>query len=167
MPACLGSEGMLCLPMRRSLAVAAACLSLALVACSPVEKKKKNKVVTEQQATVNVCDQLVKVGTALEASAALTPTSTVGDAEAAGKQLRTALKGLKQAEVTLEEARVEAFQKQAQAFNKELKKVSKEKQLTLEEAAKTLKPQADSVIAAHKELQAAIQCTGKAPAAAN
>jgi len=137
--------------MRRSLAVAAACLSLALVACSPVEKKKKTKVVTEQQATVNVCDQLVKVGAALEASAALTPTSTVGDAEAAGKQLRTALKGLKQ----------------AKAFNKELKKVSKEKQLTLDEAAKTLKPQADSVIAAHKELQAAVQCTGKAPAAAN
>jgi hypothetical protein len=116
---------------------------------------------------VNVCDQLVKVGAALEASAALTPTSTVGDAEAAGKQLRTALKGLKQAEVTLEAERVEAFQKQAKAFNKELKKVSKEKQLTLEEAAKTLKPQADSVVAAHKELQAAVQCTGKAPAAAN
>jgi len=165
MPACLGSDGMLCLPMRRSLAVAAACLSLALAACSPVEKK--NKVVTEQQATVNVCDQLVKVGAALETSAALTPTSTVGDAEAAGKQLRTALKGLKQAEVTLEAARVEAFQKQAQAFNQELKKVSKEKQLTLEEAAKTLKPQADSVVAAHKELQAAVQCTGKAPATTN
>jgi hypothetical protein len=162
---CLGSEGMLCLPMRRSLAIAAACLSLALVACSPDEKK--NKVVTEQQATENVCDQLVKVGTALEASAALTPASTVGDAEAAGEQLRTALTGLKQAEVTLEEARVEAFQKQAQAFNKELKKVSKEKQLTLEEAAKTLKPQADSVVAAHKELQAAVECTGTAPAAAN
>lgn len=103
----------------------------------PVEQKKKNKEVTEQQATVDVCDQLVKVGTALEASAALTPTSTVGEAEAAGQQLRTALKGLKQAETTLEEARLEAFQKQAQAFNKELKKVSKEKQLTLEEAAKT------------------------------
>ena len=158
---------MLCLPMRRSFAAAAACLSLALVACSPLEQKKKNKEVTEQQATVDVCDQLVKVGTALEASAALTPTSTVGEAEAAGQQLRTALKGLKQAETTLEEARLEAFQKQAQAFNKELKKVSKEKQLTLEEAAKTLKPQADSVVAAHKELKAAVQCDGKTPPDAN
>ena len=158
---------MLCLPMRRSLAIAAACLSLALVACSPVEKKKKNKVATEQQATVDICDQLTKVGAALQASAALKPTSTVGEAEAAGKQLRTALKGLNQAETTLEEARLEAFQKQAKAFNKELKKVSKEKQLTLEEAAKTLKPQADSVVAAHKELQAAVQCNGKAAAPAN
>jgi hypothetical protein len=157
---------MLCLPMRRTLAVAAACLSLALVACSPVEKKKKNKMVTEQQATVDVCDQLVKVGAALETSAALKSTSTVGEAEAAGKQLRAALKGLKQAEVTLEATRVEAFQKQANAFNKELKKVAKDKQLTLEAAAATLKPQAESVIAAHKELQAAVQCDAK-PAAAN
>ncbi|MEY3751248.1 MAG: hypothetical protein RLZZ11_372 [Cyanobacteriota bacterium] len=152
--------------MRRSLAIAAACLSLALVACSPVEKKKKHKEASEQQATVDVCEQLTKVGTALEASAALKPTSTVGDAEAAGKQLRTALKGLKQAEVTLEADRMAAFQKQAQAFNKELKKVSKEKQLTLEEAAKTLKPQADSVIAAHKQLKAAVQCNGAAAAPA-
>ena len=158
---------MLCPPMRRSLAAAAACLSLALVACSPAEKDKKTKVMTEQQATATVCDQLAMVGSALEASAALTPTSTVGDAEAAGQQLRTALEGLKQAEVTLEAVRLEAFQTQAQAFNKELEKVSKEKQLTLEEAAKTLKPQTDSVVAAHKELQAAVQCTGQAPAAAN
>jgi len=158
---------MLCLPMRRSLAIAAACLSLALVACSPVEKKKKNKVATEQQATVDVCDQLIKVGAALEVSANLKPTSTVGEAEAAGKQLRTALKGLNQAETTLEEARLDAFQKQAKAFNKELKKVSKEKQLTLEEAAKTLKPQADSVVAAHKELKSAVQCDNNAASPAN
>jgi len=158
---------MLCSLMRRSFAVAAVCLSLALVACSPVEKKKKNKVATEQQATVDVCDQLTKVGAALEATAALKPSSTVGEAEAAGKQLRAALKGLKQADTTLEEARLADFQKQAQAFNKQLKTVAKEKNLTLEAAAKTLKPQADSVIAAHKELQAAVQCDGKAPATTN
>ena len=158
---------MLCLPMRRSLAIATACLSLALGACSPAEKKAENQVATEQQATVDVCDQLTKVGAALQASAALKPTSTVGDAEAAGEQLRTALQGLNEAETTLEEARLDAFQKQAKAFNKELKKVSKEKQLTLEEAAKTLKPQADSVVAAHKELQAAVHCNGKAAAPAN
>lgn len=153
--------------MRRSLTVAAACLSLALVACSPVEKKKKNKVVSEQQATVDVCDQLAKVGTALEASAALKPSSTVGEAEAAGKTLRTALKGLKQAETTLEEVRLKDFQEKAQAFNKQLKTVAKEKQLTLEEAAATLKPQAESVLAAHKELKAAVQCDGEATAPAN
>jgi hypothetical protein len=153
--------------MRRSLTVAAACLSLALVACSPVEKKKKNKVVSEQQATVDVCDQLAKVGAALEASAALQPTSTVGEAETAGKNLRTALKGLKQAETTLEEARLKDFQEKAQAFNKQLKTVAKEKQLTLEEAAQTLKPQAESVIAAHKELKAAVQCDSPAAAPAN
>jgi hypothetical protein len=153
--------------MRRSLTVAAACLSLALVACSPVEKKKKNKVVTEQQATVDVCDQLANVGAALEASAALKPSSTVGEAEAAGKNLRTALKGLKQAETTLEEARLKDFQAKAQAFNKQLKTVAKDKQLTLEEAAATLKPQAESVLAAHKELKAAVQCDGEAAAPAN
>ena len=154
--------------MRRSLTVAAACLSLALVACSPVEKKaKKNKVVTEQQATVDVCEQLAKVGTALEASAALKPTSTVGEAETAGKNLRTALKGLKQAETTLEETRLKEFQEKAQAFNKQLKTVAKDKKLTLEAAAETLKPQAESVVAAHKELKAAVQCNGASATPAN
>ena len=153
--------------MRRTLAVAAACLSLSLAACSSAQKTDTSTMPSEQQATAAVCDQLAAVGTALEASSALEPTSTVGEAEAAGEQLRTALAGLNQAEVTLEATRFAAFQKQAQAFNKQLQAVAQEKKLTLEEAAKTLKPQAESVVAAHKELKAAVQCDGKTPAPAN
>ena len=151
--------------MRRTLAVAA--LSLSLAACSSAQNTETSKLPSEQQATAVVCDQLTAVGTALEASSSLTPTSTVGEAEAAGEQLRTALEGLNQAETTLEETRLAAFQKQAQAFNEKLQAIAKEKQLTLEEAAKTLKPQADSVVVAHKELKSAVQCDGKAPATDN
>ena len=151
--------------MRRTLAAAA--LSLSLAACSSAQNTETTKLPSEEQAIAAVCDQLNAVGTALEASSALTPTSTVGEAEAAGEQLRTALEGLNQAETTLEETRLAAFQKQAQAFNNQLQAVAKEKQLTLEEAAKTLKPQADSVVAAHKELKAAVQCDAETPAAAN
>ena len=153
--------------MRRSLAVATACLSLALVACSAAEKNKQSKELTEQQAAADVCTQLAKVGTALEASAALKPSSTVGEAEAAGESLQMALDGLNQAEVTLEQTRFKAFQEKAQAFNAQLKTVAKDKKLTLEAAAETLKPQAESVLAAHKELKAAVQCDGAAAAPAN
>ena len=164
----LGSLGMLCQSMRRSLAVAAACLSLALVACSPIDtKKKKNKVVTEQQATTDVCDQLAKVGEALAASNALEPSSTVGEAQTAAKNLRSALKGLKQAESNLEAARLQAFQTQAKAFNKEVAAVSKDKDITLAAAASKLKPQAASLIAAHKELAASVECEAKEAAATN
>ena len=51
--------------MRRSLSVATACLSLALVACSAVEKNKQSKELTEQQAAADVCTQLAKVGNKL------------------------------------------------------------------------------------------------------
>ena len=153
--------------MRRSLAVATACLSLALVACSPAAKKKPTAAITEQQATADVCSKLAKVGSALEASAALKPSSTVGEAETVGENLQMALDALNQAEVTLEQTRFKAFQEKAQAFNTQLKQVAKDKQLTLEAAAETLKPQAESVVAAHQELKAAVQCDGAAAAPAN
>ena len=156
---------MLCLPMRRSLAIAAACLSLALVACSPVEKKKKNKVATEQQATVDVCDQLIKVGAALEVSANLQPTSTVGEATAADRALASALAGLEKAEQTLEQLRLKNFQTQLQAFKADVAKVASNKGQTLEQAAQQLKTKAEPVIAARRQLSAAVKCEEPAAAA--
>ena len=134
-------------------------MSLALAACTPIAKKQP---MSEEQAAGDVCEQLTRVGTALEAAAALQPSSTVGEAEAAGKNLRQALKGLKSAETTLEATRLKAFQQQAKAYNKELKAVAKDKKLTLEAAAETLKPKAQAVIAAHKELKAGVTCDEKA-----
>ena len=150
------------LRMRRSLAVAAACLSLTVAACTPVEKKKP---LSEEQASTNVCDQLALVEQALAKVSALKPTSTVGDAETAGKDLRQALKGLSKAENTLEAMRVKDFQKQAKAFSKELKAMTKEKDTTLEAAAAALQPKAAPVIAAHKALKAAVKCDAPAAAA--
>jgi hypothetical protein len=150
--------------MRRSLAAAAACLTLTLAACSPAAKKEAN----EQQASADVCAQLTRVGTALETAANLKPTSTVGEAEAAGKELRQAIKDLKKSEESLEAARLKDFQTKAKAFNKDLKAVAKDKKLTLEAAAETLKPKAQEVIAAHKALKEGVSCDGdKAAAPAN
>ena len=147
-------------PMRRSFAAAAACVSLALVACTPIAKKG---AMDEQEAAGDVCSQLTRVETALATAAALKPTSTVGEAEAAGKDLRKALKGLKKAEGQLEASRLKAFKEQAKAYNKELAAVAKNKGLTLEAAATSLKPKAEAVVAAQKALKAGVNCE---PAAA-
>ena len=149
--------------MRRSLArlSAAAGLSLALAACTPVANKKAPN---EQQATAEVCTQLSQVDAALETAAALKPTSTVGEAEAAGKALRQAVKALKQSENSLEAARLQDLRSKSKAFSKELKAVAKDKKLTLEEAANTLKPKAQEVIAAHQALKAGVTCGNSAQA---
>ena len=146
--------------MRPSLLAATALLCLGLIGCS------KNPEKAEKKAEGNVCSQLANVGVALEQSAALTPTSTVGEAEAAGKALRKTLKQLKTSETQLEQLRLDDFNAKAKAFRKDVAAVAKDKKMTLEAAAGTLKAKAAPVIAAHKALSASVNCDQPAAAPA-
>ncbi|MFO7629895.1 MAG: hypothetical protein R6W06_10360 [Prochlorococcaceae cyanobacterium] len=141
-------------PRTRILSLAAAgALCLAAVGCQESPRK----------AEVDVCAKLARVGDALEQAAALRPSSSVGEAEAAGKELQKSLKALNSSEAKLEKIRLDAFQVQAKAFRKDVASVAKDKAMTLEAAASALKSKAQPVIAAHKELQAGVNCPG-APA---
>jgi len=141
--------------MRRlPLLASAAITCLALTAC----QKTAEKAETVAKATTAVCGQLEEVGKALEHVNALTPNSTVGDAQAANQHLGEALKGLEQAEGTLAQLRLGAFQTQVNAFKQELTKVSGDKQLSLKQAAADLRAKAAPVIAARQQLSATVQC---------
>jgi hypothetical protein len=140
--------------MRRFPLLAAALAALALSACQPLAQKAQN----EQTAAGDVCSQLGAVAAALEQVNALKPTSTVGEAQSANQALSQAIKGLKGAESSLERARMDAFQARLKAFRKEVAKVSRNKGLTLEQAAVDLRAKAAPVIAARKELSAAVTC---------
>ena len=144
--------------MRRVPFLAAGLAALAVAACQPVAQKQPS----EQAATTDVCTELTHVAEALEQVSTLKPTSTVGEAQSVNKHLGKALKGLKAAESELEKARLADFQAKLKAFKKEVAKVSKSKSLTLEQAAADLKAKAAPVVAAHKELSAAVKC--EAPA---
>jgi len=144
--------------MRRVPFLAAGLAALALAACQPVAQKPPS----ETAATSAVCTELMQVAEALEQVNSLKPTSTVGEAQTVNKRLGKAIKGLKAAETELEKARLADFQAELKAFKKEVTKVAKNKNLTLEQAAADLKSKAAPVVAAHKELSAAVNC--KAPA---
>ncbi len=143
--------------MRRTVLALGAVLALSLAAC-----QKQDTAQMEQKTESQICTQLAAVGTALEKTAALTPQSTVGQAEAANKELGNSLKALAAAEKKLQELRLQDFRKQVKAFRKEVSAVSKSKKLTLEEAAAQLKGKAQPLIAAHRQLSSEVNC---APAA--
>ena len=136
-----------------------ACALLCFAAVGCEESRRK----AEKNAEVDVCARLARVGDALEAAAALTPSSSVGDAEAAGKELRQSLKALKASESRLEALRLADFQDKAKAFRQQVAAVAKDKTMTLEAAASTLKTRAQPVIAAHKALEAGVKCPGSTP----
>ena len=138
--------------MRPALLFGTGLLALSLVAC------QQNPEKAEKKAEVVVCDQLAAVGDALESVQALTPTSTVGDAEKAQKNLVTALNGLEKSEKTLEKIRVRELRDQLKTFNKEVDKVAKQKKLTLEQAAQELRTKVQPVIAARQQALAEVEC---------
>ena len=140
--------------MRRVPFLVAGLSALAVAACQPVAQKQPS----ETAATADVCTELMHVAEALEQVNNLKPTSTVGEAEDVNKHLSKAIKGLKGAEAELEKARLADFQAKLKAFKKEVAKVAKNKALTLEQAAADLKTKAAPVLAAHKELTAAVNC---------
>ncbi|MFM8275514.1 MAG: hypothetical protein ACKN89_00750 [Cyanobium sp.] len=145
--------------MRRSLLAASVLVALVAAGC-----QSQNLAKREQKTEAKICDQLTAVGAALEQVAALKPTSTVGEAQAADKALSSALDQLGQAEQTLEKLRLQAFQKQLETFKGEVTRVTSNKKLTLEEAAMVIKAKTGPVIAARKALSGAVKCPEPAAA---
>jgi hypothetical protein len=146
--------------MRRPLIALTCLLALASVGC-----QKQTIAEREQKTESQICSQLASVGKALEQVAALTPTSTVGDATAADRALATALTSLQGSKQQLEKLRLENFNTQLTAFKAEVAKVASNKKQTLEQAAVGLKAKAQPVITARRQLSAAVKCAPE-PAAA-
>ena len=144
--------------MRRTILALGAVLSLALAAC-----QKQDTAKMEQKTEGEICTQLAAVGVALEKTAALTPQSTVGEAEAANKELGSSLKALSEEEKKLQELRLQDFRKQVKTFKKDVATVANSKKLTLEEAAGQLKGKAQPLLAAHKQLTAEVYCSPAKP----
>ena len=146
--------------MRRSLLALTCLLALAAAGCQKQDLAQK-----ERKTEAKICSQLAAVGQALETAAALKPTSTVGEATAAERSLSSALADLEKSEQKLERLRLQAFQAQLKTFRSEVAKVASDQKQTLEQAALQLKTKAEPVIAARRQLSAAVQCE-EAPAAA-
>ena len=101
-------------------------MGLTLAACqSPADKAVDDelKVAAGVEA---VCAARSDVDAAMATVAALTPESTVGDAEQAGEQLRAALAKLDGAEGELSKAEVKEYRDQVALFQEELEKVRKD-----------------------------------------
>ncbi len=139
--------------MRRPLLILSCLVALAAAGCQSQDLAKK-----ELKTEAKICTQLAAVGQALEKVAALKPTSTVGEATAADQALASALAGLEKAEEKLEQLRLQNFQTQLKAFKADVAKVASNKGQTLEQAAQQLKTKAEPVIAARRQLSAAVKC---------
>jgi hypothetical protein len=137
---------------RPMLLSAAGLLALALAACQSDLAKK------ELKAEAAVCQNLGAVATALDGVAALSPSSTVAEAQQAERNLATALTDLNRSESKLESVRLKAFRDQLQTFRGEVQRVSRESDLTLKEAGTALKAKATPLIEARRQLSAAVQC---------
>lgn len=133
-------------------------LGFVLAACQSVEKKAlkdEAKVVSD---TLVVCTAAEAVETALNQVDALTPASTVADAEAAGASLKKALKALKKAETDLQTSQLKEYRDQVVIYDKVVAQIRKNKTMTLEEAAQELKAKAAPVIAAQQQLAETTAC---------
>ena len=147
--------------MRRPLLATACLLALSASGCTPQNLAKK-----EAKTEARICSELAAVGQALDRVAALKPTSTVGEATAADQALDAALLALEKSETKLETLRLKNFQTQLRTFKGEVARVTSNKNQTLEQAALTLKAKSVPVIAARRQLSAAVKCQEPAPAAA-
>ena len=133
-------------------------LGFVLAACQSVEKKAlkdEAKVVSD---TMLVCTAAEAVETALNQVDALTPASTVADAEAAGASLKKALATFDQAETELQTAKLKEYRDQVEIYEKFVSEIRQNKTMTLEEAAQQLKTKAAPVIAAHEQLAETMAC---------
>ncbi|WP_216904272.1 hypothetical protein [Synechococcus sp. CCY 9618] len=131
----------------------ALCLGLAATGCQRDDLSQR-----EAKTEAKICTELATVGTAMEQVAALKPSSTVGEAQAAQDNLSQAVAALENSENQLEQIRVEAFRKLLQGFQGEVAKAAANKGQTLEQAATELQVKATPVIAARRALSAAVQC---------
>lgn len=145
--------------LRRLSLAAVLGLSLATSGCQRADLTQQTR-----KTEARICSELAAVNQALVQVAALTPSSTVGEARASQQQLEKSIAALQTSENQLQKLRVEAFRKLLQGFRSEVAKASANKAQTLEQAANELKPKAQAVIAARKALSAAVQCEEPAPA---
>ena len=137
---------------------AALALSLALVACQSVQKRAGNDELKVVKGVEAVCAAQADVDAAMEQVNALTPDSTVADAQLAGDKLKGALSALDKAEGQLAKAEVNEYRDQVELFRKAVDEVSKNKDLTLAEAAEQLKGKAAPLLAAREQLASITVC---------
>ena len=137
---------------------AALALGVALAACQSAEKKATTDEVKVINGIEMVCTAQAEVDAAVVAVNALTPESTVADAEQAGEKLDKALSSLNMAEEQLVKAEVKEYRDQVEIFREAVKEVKKDKTLTLAEAAEQLKGKAAPVLAAREQLAATTVC---------
>lgn len=137
---------------------AALALGVALAACQSAEKKATTDEVKVINGIEMVCAAQAEVDAAVVAVNALTPESTVADAEQAGEKLDKALSSLNMAEEQLVKAEVKEYRDQVEIFREAVKEVKKDKTLTLAEAAEQLKGKAAPVLAAREQLAATTVC---------
>ena len=133
-------------------------MGLTLSACqSPADKVVDDelKVAAGVEA---VCAARSDVDAAMATVAALTPESTVGDAEQAGEKLRAALAKLDGAEGELSKAEVKEYRDQVALFQQEVEKVRQDKSLTLKEASEQLQGKVAPVVVARAQLASATVC---------
>ena len=133
-------------------------MGLTLAACqSPAEKAVDDEVKVAAGVEA-VCAARSDVDAAMAAVAALTPESTVGDAEKAGEKLRAALAKLDGAEGELSKAEVKEYRDQVALFQEEVEKVRQDKSLTLKDASEQLQGKVAPVVAARAQLASATVC---------
>jgi len=133
-------------------------LTVALAACQSPAKKAVKDEVKVANGVEAVCSARGDVDAAVAAVNALTPQSTIGDAEKAGEKLKSALAKLEGAEDQLGKAEVKEYRDQVTIFRKAVDAVSKDKSLTLAQAAEQLKGKAAPVVAAREQLAATTVC---------
>ena len=133
-------------------------LSFALAACQSTEKKAEKDEAMALSSMEQVCAARDDVDSAVEKVAALTPESTVGEAQSAGEDLAKALKALEGAEDQLSKAAVAEYRDQVKIFRDAVEEVRQSKDLTLAEAAAQLKEKAAPVRAAREQLAASVDC---------
>ena len=137
---------------------AALALSLGLVACQSAAQKSDTDEVKVGQGVEAVCAAQADVDDAVVRVNALTPQSSVADAQEAGDKLKVALSALNKAEDQLERAEVKEYRDQVEIFRSAVDEVSRNKDLTLAEAAEQLKDKAAPLIAAREQLASTTVC---------
>jgi hypothetical protein len=138
-------------------------LSMALAACQSPERQALEDEAMVGTGIEEVCSARDDVDAAVASVAALTPESTVGEAQAAGENLAKALASLEAAKEQLAKTAVAEYRDQVRIFRDAVEEVRQKKDLTLEEAAQQLKDRAAPVTAAREQLAATVDCPAGAP----
>ncbi len=133
-------------------------LSLTLAACESSSQKAINDEMKVAQDVALVCFARNQVDQAVAVVNALTPESTVEQAEKAGQSLDKALKILEVAEEKLGQAELNEYLDQVKIFRDAVDEIREKKDLTLAEAADLLKGKIAPVIVAREQLMATTVC---------